>query len=122
MVAVGNWVTGASRRRNCSGTPSRRCRIDSPVSLATEQDAAMPISPTARVHPTAVISAEAELADNVEVGAFAVLEGRVRLGPGCIIRPHALLCGPITLGRANTVFPGAILGEAPQHLKYNNEA
>ena len=82
----------------------------------------MPISPTARIHPTAVISAEAELADNVEVGAFAVLEGRVRLGPNCIIRPHALLCGPITLGRGNTVFPGAILGEAPQHLKYNNEA
>lgn len=81
----------------------------------------MSISPSARIHPTAVISAEAEVADNVEIGPFAVLEGRVRIGPDCVIRPHALLCGPLTLGRGNRVFSGAILGEAPQHLKYDNE-
>jgi UDP-N-acetylglucosamine acyltransferase len=81
----------------------------------------MSISPSARVHPTAVVSAEAEVADNVVIGAYAVIEGRVRIGPDCIVRPHALLCGPLTLGRGNIVFPGAVLGEAPQHLKYNNE-
>jgi UDP-N-acetylglucosamine acyltransferase len=75
----------------------------------------------ARIHPTAVISPEAELAEGVEVGPYAVLEGRVRLGPGCVVRPHALLCGPLTLGRDNVVHSGAILGERPQHLRYNNE-
>jgi UDP-N-acetylglucosamine acyltransferase len=74
-----------------------------------------------RIHPTAVVSAEAELAEGVEVGPHVVIEGRVRIGPDCRIRPHALLCGPLTMGRGNAVYSGAILGERPQHLKYNDE-
>lgn len=81
----------------------------------------MPIAPSTRIHPTAVISPEAELAEDVEVGPFSVIEGRVRLGPGCVIRPQAYLCGPLTMGRGNIVFSGAVIGERPQHLKYNGE-
>lgn len=81
----------------------------------------MPIRPSARVHPTAVISPDADLADDVEVGPFVVIEGTVRVGPGCAIRPHAHLIGPLTMGRGNKVFGGAVLGERPQHLRYNNE-
>jgi UDP-N-acetylglucosamine acyltransferase len=74
-----------------------------------------------RVHPTAVVSAEAELAEGVEIGPFVVIEGPVRLGPGCVLRPYVHLCGPITMGAANVVYTGAVLGERPQHLKYNDE-
>jgi UDP-N-acetylglucosamine acyltransferase len=74
-----------------------------------------------RIHPTAVIAPEAELADDVCIGPYAVLEGRVRLGPGCVIRPHVHLVGPLVMGRNNHVCAGAILGERPQHLKYNDE-
>jgi UDP-N-acetylglucosamine acyltransferase len=74
-----------------------------------------------RIHPTALISPEAELACDVQVGPFAVIEGRVCLGPGCIVRPHVHLVGPLTMGRGNIVFTGAVLGERPQHLKYNDE-
>jgi UDP-N-acetylglucosamine acyltransferase len=81
----------------------------------------MPIRPSARFHATAVISPEADIADGVEVGPFVVVEGPVRVGPGCVIRPHAHLIGPLTMGRGNTVYGGAVLGERPQHLKYNNE-
>jgi UDP-N-acetylglucosamine acyltransferase len=77
---------------------------------------------SARIHPTAVISAEAVLADNVEVGPHVVIEGRVAIGPDCVLRPHATLCGPLTMGRGNFVGSGAVLGERPQHLKYNDEA
>lgn len=76
---------------------------------------------SARIHPTALVSDEAILADNVEVGPHAVIEGRVSLGPDCVVRPRALLCGPLTMGRGNVVFPGVVLGERPQHLKYNSE-
>lgn len=78
-------------------------------------------APSARIHSTAVISPEAELAQDVVVGPFAVLQGRVQLGPGCVVHPHALLCGPLTLGRGNQIYAGAVLGERPQHLKYNDE-
>lgn len=74
-----------------------------------------------RIHPTAIIAPEAELADDVEIGPFVVIEGAVRLGPGCVIRPYAHLVGPMTMGEGNVVFSGAVLGERPQHLKYNDE-
>jgi UDP-N-acetylglucosamine acyltransferase len=74
-----------------------------------------------RIHPTAVIAPEAELAEDVEVGAFAVLDGKVRLGPGCVVRPGAYLFGTVTMGRGNVVYSGAVLGEQPQHLKYRGE-
>jgi UDP-N-acetylglucosamine acyltransferase len=81
----------------------------------------MPIAQSARIHPTALIAPEAEVGENVEVGAYAIVEGAVRLGPGCVLRPHAHLIGPLAMGRDNLVFGGAILGERPQHLKYNDE-
>src|SRR5476651_290090 len=76
---------------------------------------------SARIHPTAIISPEAELADNVAIGAYTVMEGKVTMGPDCVIRPGAFLYGPLTMGPGNTVYSGAVLGEKPQHLKYNDE-
>ncbi len=81
----------------------------------------MSTTPSPRIHPTAVISPEAELAADVVVGPQVVIEGPVRIGPGCVIRPRVVLCGPLVMGRNNVVFPGAVLGEQPQHLKYNGE-
>ncbi len=49
------------------------------------------------------------------------IEGNVKIGPHCVIRPGAYLYGPLTMGPGNTVFTGAILGEKPQHLRYNDE-
>jgi UDP-N-acetylglucosamine acyltransferase len=81
----------------------------------------MPIAQSARIHPSAVIAPEAELAEDVEVGPHVVIEGPVRVGPGCVLRPGAVLVGPLTLGRRNVVFSHAVLGERPQHLKYAGE-
>jgi UDP-N-acetylglucosamine acyltransferase len=74
-----------------------------------------------RIHPTAVISPEAELADDVQIGPCVVIEGEVRVGPGCVLGPHVNLCGPLRMGRGNVVFTGVVLGERPQHLKYEDE-
>src|SRR5262249_29912929 len=82
----------------------------------------MPNAQSARIHPTAAISPEAELAEDVVVGPFVVIEGRVRIGSGCVLRPYAHLVGPMTIGLNNQVFSGAVLGERPQHMKYTGEA
>jgi UDP-N-acetylglucosamine acyltransferase len=74
-----------------------------------------------RIHPTAVISPEAQLGEGVEIGALAVIDGPVTIGANSVIRPGAFVFGPLTMGRGNTVFTGAVLGERPQHTKYNNE-
>src|SRR5262249_36250995 len=68
-----------------------------------------------------VISPEAKLAEDVRVGAFAVIDGAVTAGPGTVVRPHAHLIGSLTLGANNDVGSGAVLGGAPQHLGYKGE-
>jgi UDP-N-acetylglucosamine acyltransferase len=81
----------------------------------------MPISPSARVHPTALIDPQADLADDVQIGPYVVIDGPVRLGPGCVIKAGAHLIGPLSLGRHNSVFSHTVLGEQPQHLRYAGE-
>jgi UDP-N-acetylglucosamine acyltransferase len=73
------------------------------------------------VHPTAVISSEAELAFDVQVGPYSVIEGPVRVGAGSVIESHACLCGPMEMGRDNFVGHGAVLGKSPQHKGYRGE-
>src|SRR5215831_14085620 len=81
----------------------------------------MPGASAARIHPTAVVAPEAEIADDVAIGPFVVIEGRVRLGPGCVVRPYVHLVGPLTMGSNNTIYSGAVIGERPQHLRYSDE-
>jgi UDP-N-acetylglucosamine acyltransferase len=73
------------------------------------------------VHPTAVISSEAELAPDVQVGPYAIIEGWVRVGPGTVVEAHACLTGPLEMGRDNFVGHGAVLGKSPQHRGYRDE-
>lgn len=76
---------------------------------------------SARIHPAAIVSDDAIIGENVEIGPFAIIEGSVTIGDDCVIRPGAYLYGPLTMGRGNTVHTGAVLGDAPQHLKYKGE-
>jgi UDP-N-acetylglucosamine acyltransferase len=73
------------------------------------------------IHPTAVIDPAADLAPDVRVGPYVVIDGPARVGPGCVLRPHAQLLGRVTLGADNDVGPGTVLGGAPQHLGYKGE-
>jgi UDP-N-acetylglucosamine acyltransferase len=75
----------------------------------------------ARIHPSASVDPGAELADDVEVGAFAVIGPDVRIGAGTRIDAHAIVEGPSTLGRGNRVHPHAVIGGAPQDKKYRGE-
>src|SRR5438477_41581 len=70
---------------------------------------------------TAGVAPEADVGEGVQVGPHVVIEGEVRVGAGCVLRPGCCLIGPLTLGRHNTVYSGAVLGERPQHTKYNDE-
>jgi UDP-N-acetylglucosamine acyltransferase len=81
----------------------------------------MPRPDAPRIHPTAVVSAEAQLAEDVTVGPYAVIDGPVTLGPGCTVGAHAHLIGPLTMGRGNKVHSGCVLGDDPQHIGYRGE-
>src|SRR5271154_5130201 len=100
-----------------AASPSRPNRADT----APRRGADMPIARSARVHPTAVIDPEADLGEEVQVGPYVVIEGPVRVGAGCVLRPGAHLCGLLTMGEHNQVHSYAVLGDYPQHLKYGGE-
>ncbi len=74
-----------------------------------------------RIHPSAIVSSDAELGDDVEIGAFAIVGEGCIIGDGCVIAPRATLERNVTLGSGVKVGIGTILGGAPQDLKYAGE-
>ena len=75
----------------------------------------------ARIHPTAIIAAGAELARDVSIGAFSMVGSQVRLGAGTVIGPHVVIEGRTTIGARNQIFQFASIGAVPQDLKYHGE-
>lgn len=72
-----------------------------------------------QIHPTASVSAQARLADDVVVGPYCVIEGPVELGPGCRLLGHVYIEGPAVIGARNTFYPFACIGFAPQHRRFD---
>lgn len=75
----------------------------------------------AEIHPTAIVSPEAVLADSVRVGAYCVIDGPAIVGPGTILRPFAQITGRVTIGEGNDIGSGSVIGDRPQHRGYNGE-
>lgn len=74
-----------------------------------------------RIHATAIVDPEAELADDVEVSAYAVVGAHVRVGAGTRIGAHCVIEGHTTIGRENRIYQFASIGAAPQDKKYAGE-
>ena len=71
-----------------------------------------------KIHPTALVSAGAQLADDVEIGAHTIIGEHVKIGAGCTVQANAILEGRTTLGERNFVGYGAIIGAPPQDFAY----
>lgn len=74
-----------------------------------------------RIHPTALVSADAQIGRDVEIGAFAIVGPECVIGDGCVIAPRATLERLATLGANVRVGSGSIVGGDPQDLKFRGE-
>ena len=74
------------------------------------------------IHPTAIIDPKAELAPDVNIGAYSVIGADVHIDSGTTIAPHVVIKGPTHIGKNNHIYPFASLGAAPQDKKYGGEA
>ena len=72
------------------------------------------------IHPTAIIHPQAELDPTVEVGPYALIDAHVVVGPGCVIGPQVHLTGHTLIGADNRFHTGAVIGDAPQDVKYGD--
>lgn len=75
----------------------------------------------ALIHPTAIIEAGAQLADDVEVGAYSIIGGQVKIGAGTRIAAHVQIKGDTQIGVGNQIFSFCSIGEIPQDKKYKGE-
>ncbi len=73
------------------------------------------------IHSTAIIDPGASVAEDVSVGAYAVIGPQVEIGGGSQIGDHATIYGPTTIGRDNQILQHTTLGGAPQDLHYKGE-
>ncbi len=72
-----------------------------------------------KIHSTAIIDENTELAADVEVGPYAVIEAGAKIGAGCTIQAHAVITGDTHLGEHNFIGYGAVIGAMPQDLGYH---
>ena len=74
-----------------------------------------------KVHALALVDSSADLASDVEIGPFCVIEKGVVIGRGTKVESHAVIKEGTTIGEDNYICHAAILGSAPQDRKYKGE-
>lgn len=75
----------------------------------------------ARIHPTAMVEPGAELASDVELGPYSYVGGEVRIHGATRVGDHARVEGRTVIGEGCQIYPFAVVGVAPQDLKYMGE-
>jgi UDP-N-acetylglucosamine acyltransferase len=70
------------------------------------------------IHPTAIIDPQAELADDVIVGAYSVIGPGVIIDSGCEIGSHVVIDGPTKIGKNNRIYQFSSIGADPQDKKF----
>jgi UDP-N-acetylglucosamine acyltransferase len=76
----------------------------------------------AQIHPTAVVDPRAHLEDGVSIGAYSIIKGPVRIGPGTTVYEQTNIWGNTVIGRECQIGPAAFVGLPPQHLRADLES
>lgn len=73
------------------------------------------------IHPTAIISPQARIGEDVKIGPYAIVGDNVTIGAGTSIGAHAVIDGYTEIGSGCTIFQFASVGAPPQDLKFKGE-
>lgn len=73
------------------------------------------------IHPTAIVSSQAKLGEEVQVGPGAIIADNVIVGDRTTIGPYSILDGWTTIGKDCRIFANAIIGTECQDLKFHGE-
>jgi len=74
-----------------------------------------------KIHPSAIVSPQAELGIDVEIGPYCTIESGVQIADRCRLVAHATIRSGTTLGCDSMVCEGAVLGGMPQHANLKAE-
>jgi len=73
------------------------------------------------IHPTAIISSDAQIEENVTIGPYAIIGPEVRIGKHTTIGPHVVIERLTEIGDSCKIDQFASIGGDPQDLKYRGE-
>ena len=74
-----------------------------------------------KIHPTAIVDKKAKLADDIEVGPYAIIGPNAEIAKGAVIGSRVTIEGYTAIGERTRIFTGAVIGSAPQDLKYKGQ-
>ena len=69
----------------------------------------------------ASVDSQAQIADNVNIGPFTIVEKDVEIGEGTVIGPHVVIKSGTRIGKHNQIHQFSSIGDAPQSVGYNGE-
>jgi UDP-N-acetylglucosamine acyltransferase len=75
----------------------------------------------AEIHNTAIIHEGAEIDDDVTIGPYCIVGGRVKIKKGTQISNNVVLESDTEIGEKCSIYPFATIGLPPQDLKYKGE-
>ena len=73
------------------------------------------------IHKTAIISENAEISENVSIGAYSIVGPNVSISQGTTIDSHVVIKGSTNIGKDNHIYSFVSIGDDPQDKKYDNE-
>jgi len=74
-----------------------------------------------KIHPTAIVDKNAKLADDIEVGPYAIIGPNAEIAKGAVIGSRVTIDGYTAIGERTRIFTGAVIGSMPQDLKYKGQ-
>jgi UDP-N-acetylglucosamine acyltransferase len=74
-----------------------------------------------KIHPSSIVDPKAEIANDVEIGPFCIIQEDVKIGKGTKLLNNVALFRGARLGENNILFPGASISTLPQDLKFSGE-
>ena len=73
------------------------------------------------IHPSAIVSPKAEIADNVVIGPYCIIEDDVSIGEGSRLASAVRLGSGARIGTNVSISHGAVIATPPQDLKFGGE-
>ncbi len=74
-----------------------------------------------KIHPTAIVAPEAQLAEGVEIGPYSIIGSDVVIGKNTVIGPHTVIDDYTRIGEGCRIFQFCSIGAPPQDLKFGGE-
>ena len=76
---------------------------------------------TSLIHPSSSVSKLVQIGNNVKIGPFCNLDGKITIGDGSELKSHVSITGNTSVGKDNVFYPFSNIGCDPQDQKFSGE-